>query len=122
MKGLFFVFVLFVFLSCSSTASMVVNPIDKKTIDSIVQDETIPPEVKTRILSRFQEVNSQAIEVIGSRNVKLQEELYDLKEQIEQDRWKVEIVNTITKFFWIAVFGFLLYIGFKFRRFFGSPI
>ena len=115
---IFFVFVLFAFLSCSSTASTVVQPIDKKTVDSIVNDPSIPPEVKTRILSRFQEVNSQAIEVIGQRNISLQTELYELKEQIEQNRWKVEIVNTLIRFFWVAIILVILYLGFRFRKLF----
>ena len=112
------VFFVFFVSQCSSTGSVIV-PIDKKTIDTIVNDPEIPDKVKTRILTRFQDVNNQAIEVIGKRNLDLQSELKELNERIEKDRWKVDLVNFAIKFFWIVVFLCVLYFGIRFRRLLG---
>ena len=121
MKKIIFLFLMLLVFNCASSPSVVV-PVDKKLIDEISSDPTIPQEQKIKIITKLVKVNVEASTQLGEKNVELQKEILDMKAAAQKDAWKIETMNMVVRFFWLAIVMIVLYILFKARKLLGSPI
>jgi len=113
---MFNILLVLLILGCSSVPYK--DPTNLDLIESIANDPTIEESAKSKIIAKIVEKDRDTVRQIVSENT-------DLKEQIVEDQWKVDLVNRVKKaFYWLlftVVLSTILYLVFKFRRLLGSP-
>lgn len=104
-------------IGCSSAPYK--DPTNLDLIESIANDPTIEESAKSKIIAKIAKKDIDTVRQIVTENT-------ELKEQIIEDQWKVDLVNRVkTTFYWLLGILFACTVGyvlFKFRRLLGSPI
>lgn len=101
---LIFFSILFVLSYCKSTSG---NIQFIETVENIMQDETIPEEVKIKVAKKIIKENLNEIKVVSKRNK-------ELEEKIKENQWKVDLVDTIILLIIITIVFFVIWKLFRF--------
>jgi hypothetical protein len=100
-------------------AAPIKDPTNLDLIESIANDPAIEDKAKSQIIAKIVEKDRAIIQSILQENA-------DFKEEIAENKWKVDLVDRIKSlFYWLLTILILTSVGylvFKFRRLLGSPI
>jgi nitrate reductase NapE component len=125
-KNILKVFSILILISCHTVQTSILKPPE---IQSFIEEIKSNPEIremdKKRIISTL-EISSQYNSECFDKNILLEKENFLLKDEILKLKLEIQTWRTIKKSLWIilglTIISFFVFVTWKFRKLFGSPI